>query len=232
MAQGQQRFYIALGAILLAGVIFVVSRRHQGVISIPANVTVTAADTSGFHGYTVGNPDAPVKVVEYFDYACPHCAVFDEVQFPDVKTALIDTGTAEWVYRDLPFHPESRVAAHAAACANDQGKFLPMKAQMFSRQNDWALGTNPMPVLSDIAKNIGLDVNAWTACMKSAKYAGRIEASYEEASKLGVNATPTFLIDGRLYTEVNSDQLIHLVDSLAAAAPHPAARTPAATSGR
>ncbi len=226
MAQGQQRFYVALGAILLIGVIFVFTRRHQAMISIPANVTITAADTSGFHGYEVGKPGAPVTVVEYFDYACPHCAVFDEVQFPDVETQLIDTGTADWVYRDLPFHPTSRIAAHGAACANDQGKFLEMKAQMFSRQNDWALGTNPMPVLTDIAKSIGLDVDAWTACMKSAKYAGRIEASYQEANRLGVDATPTFLIDGRLYTEVTSDQVIHLVDSLAAAAPRRPAPAP------
>ena len=71
-------------------------------VSIPANVVVTSADTSGFRGYVLGVPSAPVEITEYADFECPHCADFDQVQFPDINTRLIDPGKARLRFRDFP----------------------------------------------------------------------------------------------------------------------------------
>jgi protein-disulfide isomerase len=229
MAPGQKPFYIALAVVVVAGGLFITSRvRSARSVSIPANVVVTAADTSGFRGYLLGASSAPVEIAEYADYQCPHCADFDQVQFPDIKARLIDVGKARLRFRDFPIEgDQSRVAAHAAACASDQDKFWQVKEGLFRRQTDWALHSNPMPVITDIVKAAGLDVNPWNACMQSAKYAGRIQASYNEGAKLGVNATPSFLIGGRIYSSISSDEIVKLVDSLVAAAPHsPGATTP------
>jgi protein-disulfide isomerase len=226
MAPSQKPFYIALAVVVLGGAAFITSRvMGNHAVSIPVNVVVTAGDTSGFHGYVLGSPTAPVEVTEYGDLECPSCASFSTVQFPDVKARLIDTGLMRFRYRDYPWdnlHKHPRVAAHAAACANDQGKYWEVTEAMFRQQTDYAMAANPMPVLSDIMKTAGLDLGAWHDCMKSAKYAGRIQASLDEGNKVGVTGTPSFVIGGRLYSGISSDSMVALVKSLAASAPHAA----------
>jgi protein-disulfide isomerase len=213
------RFYLLLGAIALAGIAALVYqvKRPKGV-SIPANVTVLAADTAGFRGYVIGSDSAKVEISEYADYQCPFCADFATIQFPAIRQQLIQTGLVRWRFRDFPLnmHPNSRVAAHAAACADEQGKFWDMHSALFDHQTEWAPQKNASSRFSTYAGQIGLDVTKYNACMSSAKYAGRIQASLDEGTKLGVNGTPTFLIGGRLYTDraSNSDSIRALVMNL------------------
>jgi protein-disulfide isomerase len=227
MAPGQKPFYIALGVVVAGGVWFIASRlmgTHN--VSIPANVAVTPADTSGFRGYILGSASAPVEISEYADYQCIYCGNFAQVQWPDLKVRLIDAGKARWRFRDFPIEgAQSLTAAHAAACANDQGKFWEVQDGLFRRQTDWALHPNPMPVITEIVKGVSIDVSAWNTCMVSAKYAGRIQASANEGTALGVNSTPSLLIGGRIYTKVGADEIVKLVDSLIAAAPAPTGAT-------
>lgn len=222
MAQGQKPFYLALGAIAIAGVGFLAYRMMGGgAVSIPANVAVTAADTSGFNGYILGSPTAPIEISEYADYTCPACAAFGTVQFPDVRARLIETGKVRFRYRDFPLeggiHKYSRIAAHSAACANDQGKLWELGERQYQHQTEWALSGSAVSMLKDLAKEVGLDTGLWQSCMESAKYAGRIQASLDEGVKYGVSSTPSFLIGGRIYTGLNSDGMVQLVDSLIAA---------------
>jgi protein-disulfide isomerase len=218
------RFYLLLLVLAVGGGGFLYWQTRSHGPSIPANVVVTVADTAGFSGYYLGDSTAPVVVTEYADFECPACQTFDVVQFPDVRRQVIGTGKVRWRYRDFPLsiHPYSRVAAHSAACANDQGHYWEQHAVLYQGQGKWAREADPTGTFRDYAKQIGLDLAAYDACMKSAKYAGRIQASYDEGVRVGVGSTPTFLIAGRLYEGVqNSDELKKLVDSLAAAVATP-----------
>ncbi len=215
------RFYLLLLALAVAGGGVLYWQMRQQAPSIPANVVVTAADTAGFSGYYLGNPDAPVVITEYADFQCPACQVFEMMQFPAVQRQLIQSGTVRWRYRDYPLngHPHARLAAHAAACADEQGRYWEMHGAIYQGQGNWSRESEPSGTFRDYAKLVGLDVAAYNACMQSAKYAGRIQASYEEGNRIGVGSTPTFLIGGRLYEGVqNSDKVQHLADSLAGAA--------------
>ncbi|HEV8196699.1 MAG TPA: thioredoxin domain-containing protein [Gemmatimonadales bacterium] len=202
-AAGVNRFYLILGAAALAGIAALVYQvQKPKAVSIPVNVSVLTADTAGFRGYFLGSDSAKVEVTEYADYQCPVCQDFENIQFPAVRQQLIETGMVRWRYRDFPLemHPNSRVAAHAAACANDQGKFWPMHEALYQHQSEWAPMKNPAGTFSGYARSVGADVAQYDKCMSDAKYAGRIQASYDEGLKLGVNGTPNFLIGGRLYT--------------------------------
>lgn len=202
-AAGVNRFYLVLGAAALAGIAALVYQvKKPKAVSIPVNVTVLAADTAGFRGYLLGSDSAKLEVTEYADYQCPYCQDFDAIQLPVVKQQLIETGIVRWRYRDFPLdmHPHSRLAAHAAACANDQGKYWPMHEALYQHQAEWSPMKNAAGAFSDYARTAGLDVSQYDACMKSAKYAGRIQASYDEGIKVGVTGTPSFIIGGRLYT--------------------------------
>jgi len=212
---GVNRFYLLLGALALAGIAALVYqvKKPKGV-SIPANVTVLAADTAGFRGYLVGADSAAVEVSEYADYQCPACQSFETIQFPAVREQLIATGKVRWRYRDFPLemHPNARVAAHAAACAADQGKYWEMHAAIYDRQMEWADSRSASSLLSQLAGTLGMDRGGFDACMSSAKYAGRIQASLEEGTRLGVGSTPTFLIAGRLYLgAISSDSLRSII---------------------
>jgi protein-disulfide isomerase len=185
--------------------------------SIPANVTVQAADTAGFRGYLLGSDTAKVEITEYADYQCPFCQTFDQLQMPTIKKDLIDSGRLRWRYRDFPLqqHPFSRLAAHSAACADEQSKYWPQHHSIYDGQQDWAQLRDAAPKLRQYAQANGLDLGRYDSCMQSAKYAGRIQASYDEGVQVGVSATPTLMVGGRLYQgRLDSDAIARLVDSL------------------
>ncbi len=214
------RSYLLIGALAVTGAVvlgYLVMKPKD--VSIPANVTVLTADTAGFRGYVLGSDSAKIEITEYADFQCPACASFDVVQFNVVKQQLIESGLVRYRYRDfpLPIHPNSRIASHAAACANDQGKFWEMKAEIYNRQAEWASLRSAAGYLGDLAAQVGVNRGQYDECMQSAKYAGRIEASLQEGTKLGVPSTPTFLIGGQLYPgALSSDSLAAKVRRLAA----------------
>jgi protein-disulfide isomerase len=220
--RGPGRFYAAIGLLAVAGaVVLFLLARGRGDVSIPANVTVLEADTAGFRGYVLGSESAPIEITEYADYQCPACQDFAVVQWPAVRRTLIETGLARWRFRDFPLdqiHRHARLAAHSAACANDQGRFWEQQDQIFETHPQWSVATNAGSHFRAAAERVGLDLAAYDECMASAKYAGRIEASLQEGIRLGVNSTPTFLVGGRLYPgRLSSDSLAALVRNLTGA---------------
>jgi protein-disulfide isomerase len=216
---GMKGFYVGLSAIAVAGlaaILYLVLK--PSTVTIPVNVAVQASDTAGFQGYVLGSPSAPVEITEFADYQCPFCQTFATIQMPAVKQRLIDTGRLRFRYRDFPLeiHSHSRLAAHAAACAADQNRYWPMHDKLYEGQSDWSPAGNAAPIFHDYAQAVGLDVAAYDACMKSAKFAGRIQASYDLAVRYGVGSTPTLMVGNRLWTgRIDSDGIIRLVDSLA-----------------
>ena len=229
---GSGRFLLVLGAIAVAGGLALWQSTRRGDADAGVAVTVQPGDTAGFRGYVLGSADAPVEIVEYADYMCPHCGSFAAVQFPDVRSRLVEPGRVRWVFRDypLPSNPHSVPAALAAACADDQGRFWEMQEAIFLGQPQWGHARNPTGAFRDMARGLGLDIGTWNDCMGSRRHAGRIEASYQEGNRLGVGSTPTFLIGGRLYAGNQPyDRIRALVDSLAPPEPSTAPAPPAAT---
>jgi protein-disulfide isomerase len=216
---GVKRFYGVLAAVAVMGLgLLGYQLSRPATVSIPANVVVEPKDTAGFHGYLKGSESAPVEITEFADYQCPFCQTFATLQMPTIEDRLIKTGRLRWRYRDFPLqqHPFARLAAHSAACADEQGKFWAQHEKIYEGQAEWASKRDAGPVLRQYAQANGLDLAKYDACMTSGKYAGRIQASYDEGVRLGVSSTPTLLVGGRLYQgRFDSDAITHLVDSLA-----------------
>jgi len=216
---GVKRFYTLFAVLALAGVgVLAYLLLKPSTISIPVNVTIQPSDTSGFHGYVKGSKDAPVEITEFADYQCPFCQTFATLQMPTIEDRLINSGRLRWRYRDFPLqqHQFSRLAAHSAACADEQGKYWAQHEQIYQGQSEWAAARDAGPFFRNYARTVGLDLGRYDSCMKSGKYAGRIQASYNEGVQLGVSSTPTLLIGNRLYRgRLDSDAIIKMVDSLA-----------------
>jgi protein-disulfide isomerase len=216
---GVKRFYAVFAVLTLAGLgLLAYLTLKPQTASIPANVVVQVSDTSGFRGYLKGSPDAPVEITEFADFQCPFCQTFATLQMPTIDERLIQTGRIRWRYRDFPLqqHPFARLAAHSAACADEQGKYWDQHQRIYEGQSEWSEARDAGSIFRNYAKAAGLDLGRYDACMKAGKYAGRIQASYNEGVQVGVNSTPTLLIGNRLYKgRFDSDAITKMVDSLA-----------------
>jgi protein-disulfide isomerase len=220
---GMKRFYAILAGLAVLGLGalgFLLSRPK--VSSIPVDVTIQPSDTAGFRGYVKGSASAPLEITEYADYQCPFCQTFATLQMPTIEERLIKTGRVRWRYRDFPLqqHPFARLAAHSAACADEQGKFWEQHDRIYEGQAEWSAARDAGDLFRDYAGALGLDLNRYDECMETGKYAGRIQASHEEGVRAGVGSTPTILVGDRLYQgRLDSDAIRRLVDSLAPATP-------------
>ncbi len=220
------RFYVIIAVAAAVGIgalLYLMNRASSP--SIPVAVAVAPSDTAGFRGYVLGSDTAPVEIIEYADFQCPACQAFEMVEFPYVKERLIQTGRVRWIYRDFPLdqpHKWSRLASHSAACANDQDKYWEQHEAIYRTQADWSASSSAGGIFRSLAQQNGLDMSAYDGCMKSLKYAGRIQASSEEGLRAGINSTPSIIVGGRIYPGVQPyDKLKALVDSLS-----PVAATP------
>jgi protein-disulfide isomerase len=215
------RFYTILAVLAAAGAgLLLWQMNRSSSPGIPVAVPVQAADT-GFAGYVLGSDTAAVEIVEFADYQCPACQTFELLEFPYVRERLVQTGRVRFVYKDFPLdniHPWARLASHAAACANDQGRFWELHGAIYRTQPDWSASRDAGSMFRRLFQELGGDIGAYDECMRSLRYAGRIQAMAEQGGRLGVNSTPSFLIGGRLYAGVQRyDRLRELVDSLSAA---------------
>ncbi len=153
-----------------------------------------------------GSLDALVTVIEYGDFQCPSCAAFATGQEAVIDQRYVETGKVRFIYHDfpLPQHNNAVITAAAARAAGEQGKFWQMHDLLFARQRTWSTSSAIQPLLGSYAEAIGLDRQAFDQALKSEKFVAALEASRQQSGQRGVQATPTFDVNGRL---VNASQL-------------------------
>lgn len=161
-------------------------------------VTVSTDDDAA-----LGDPNAPVTIVEFSDFQCPFCRKFYKETLPQIKKDYIAAGKVKFVYRDFPLvqiHPGATPAAEGAECAKEQGKFWEMHDAIFDEQEKQGSGTVQFTAL-DVKKwaaNIGLDAEKFNQCLDSGKYKQEVEKDIADGLAAGVNGTPATFINGRL----------------------------------
>jgi protein-disulfide isomerase len=147
-----------------------------------------------------GTADAPVTIVEFADFQCPFCS---RVQ-PALKDVLARyQGKVKLAYRDFPLsqiHQHAEMAAEASHCALTQGKYWEMNDAMFADQSNLEEAA-----LVKTAARLGMDANAFSSCLKSGKYKAVVQQDFDAGSQAGVNATPTFFINGEFLSGAQSD---------------------------
>ncbi len=146
-----------------------------------------------------GKPEAPVLIVEFSDFTCGYCGKFYRDTLPHIKAQYVDSGKVRFAYRDFPRDEQGwgLVAAHAARCAGEQGRFWEMHDRLFDLRGQFGKGS-----LLQIAKEQRLNVNAFTACMDSQKHLDAIMTDKEAGELIGFHGTPGFLLvrtDGKRF---------------------------------
>lgn len=151
------------------------------------------ADVSADDDAVLGDPNAPVTIIEFSDYQCPFCQRFWSESLPLIKKNYIETGKAKLVYRDFPlgFHQYAQKAAEAAECAGDQGKYWEMHDTLFANINSLTIND-----LKGYAADLGLNTADFNKCLDTGKYTSEVQADLADGSAAGVSGTPSFFING------------------------------------
>jgi protein-disulfide isomerase len=147
----------------------------------------------------IGDPDAPITIIEFSDFQCPFCARFDSQTLPSIMEEYIEQGKVKLVFRDFPIesiHPNAVPAHVAAECANDQGKFKDMHDILFDNQNKWNKQetTNAISLFSQYATEIQLEQETFDSCLTSGKHIDEIRKDLRDGQSYGVTGTPGFFI--------------------------------------
>src|SRR5262245_31880870 len=163
----------------------------------------------------LGRGDAPVTIVEYASATCPHCAAFHVDVFPKLKSEFIDTGKVKFIFREFPFDDLALAAFMLARCAPPD-KYFPMIDVLFEQQKVWA-GKEARTELGKIAQLAGIGQDGFDKCLKDEDLAKGIMAIRDKAANTyGVEATPTFFVNGKeLRGEHSIDQFRKLINEAA-----------------
>jgi protein-disulfide isomerase len=146
----------------------------------------------------LGPASAPVTVVEYASMSCPHCAHFDTATFDDFKLKYVDTGKVRYVFREFPLNAPAFAVAMVARCA-PADKYFDVVHTFFRTQNEWLTGADVKAGILDVAKQFGFTEQSLDACLNNEALFKAINAVRDRGSSFGVNATPTFFINGKKY---------------------------------
>lgn len=161
----------------------------------PANITINTFLDNG--SSILGNPNAPITLVEFGDYQCHFCNVFFHTTEDNILKNYVETGKVRMIFKDYNIiGPDSVNASHGAHCAKDQGLFWEYHDILYSNwtgeNNGWASSEN----LGKFAQEIELDMNIWSECMSSGIHSQTILASNENAKSLELTGTPVFFVIG------------------------------------
>jgi protein-disulfide isomerase len=153
-----------------------------------------------------GSFDAKVEIIEYASYTCPHCASFHAGPYKDLKKDYVDTGKVKFVFREVYFDRFGLWASMIARCAGPD-RFFGMTDLLFKEQSLWSRAGDPAAIVAELRKiglKGGMDEAQLNACLEDADNAQALVAWYQEnAERDNVRSTPSFLINGEPYSNMN-----------------------------
>lgn len=161
----------------------------------------------------IGDPDAPITIIEFSDFQCPFCARFNAQTLPLIFDEYIQQGKVKLVFRDFPLqniHPNALPAAIAAECANEQGGFVGMHDILFERQSQWnnVDTAEALSLFNQYAKDLQLDQTAFSSCFGNGNHITEINGDLRDGRNYGITGTPGFFIgnDHLGYVELKGAQ--------------------------
>lgn len=143
----------------------------------------------------MGNPSATITIVEWGDYQCTFCYKFHQNTLNTIKQDFIETGKVKLVFKDFPLNgPDSVLAAEAAYCAQDQGKYWQYHDELYKNWGGERTGWVTRDSLDKFATTVSLDLEKFDKCLDEHRYLERVNQMYEFGREIGIDATPSFLV--------------------------------------
>lgn len=180
-----------------------------------ANAQEATGETIEIADMVMGSADAPVEIIEYASFTCPHCASFHADTFKKLKADYIDTGKVRFVYREVYFDRFGLWASMIARCGGEM-RFFGMAELIYEKQREWTASGDPAIIIEDLrklAKTAGLTDDMLDECMDDADMAQSLVGWYQaNAERDDISSTPSFLIDGEKYSNMAYADLQKIID--------------------
>jgi protein-disulfide isomerase len=163
-----------------------------------------------------GSKDAPVTIVEYASMTCTHCAKFHAETYPTLKSKYIDTGKVKLILREFPLDPLATAAFMLARAAGSDERRTALVDLLFDKQQEWAFVDKPIEALAGLVKQAGISQQQFEDTLKNKDLYDKVNQMRDRAGeKFGVDATPTFFINGKKVSgEMSVADLEKLIDPL------------------
>lgn len=163
---------------------------------------------------TLGDPAAPVTMIEYASLSCPHCASFHQTILPKLKSEWIETGKLYYVYRDFPLNAPALWAAMVANCLEGDRYFAFLNL-LYENQSSWLGAEDPAAALFEYAQLAGFSRERFDSCVNDEAELNRIIARIEHAqATYDVSSTPTVILNGEKVQPGSYDELAEMIGEL------------------
>ena len=211
-----RREFLALGATatLALGAYALLPRQMTASVGNALIPPANAAGSIEIPEMALGDPAAPVTIVEYASFTCPHCATFHENTFKKLRANYIETGKVRFIFREVYFDRFGLWAGMVARCGGEQ-RYFGLTDLIFSKQREWAQG-EPADIVAGLRKvglSGGLTAEQLDACLNDGEMAQALVAWYEDHAQAdNVRATPSFIIDGKPYSNMGYDEFAKTID--------------------
>jgi protein-disulfide isomerase len=173
-------------------------------------------DTSTIADMVIGSQDAPVTMIEYASFTCPHCRDFHADQWEQIKANYIDTGKVKFIFREVYFDRFGLWASMIARCGGEM-RFYGITDILYDTQQEWIAGGDPALIAENLKKiglTAGMDAATVDACMRDETMAKTLVAWFQEnAARDNVESTPTLFIDGVKHGNMPYDEIAALLDA-------------------
>jgi len=205
----REMWFAALVALTLAGIFPAAAQAPQPGDAASADKLLAPTDQDRM----LGKPDAPITIVEYASLSCPHCAHFAADVLPKLKGKWIDTGQVKLILRAFPLDEPALRAAMVAQCAPPE-RYYPLVEMFFQTQEQWVLAKDYRAVLERLTRLAGIGKKEFDTCLDDKTLEDKVTQSRLTAgTRLDVNATPTFFINGKKY---EGDPTFEAIDQMLA----------------
>ncbi|AVO37412.1 DsbA family protein [Pukyongiella litopenaei] len=185
-------------ALLIAATLFALSTLAVASLS-PNAAQAQETDSASIVEMTQGAADAPVTIIEYASFTCPHCATFHLETYPRLKADYIDTGKVRLIYREVYFDRFGLWASMIARCGGPE-KFFGISELIYKGQKDWTSAGGPTEIVDELRKIgrlAGLDNDTLEACLQDGDRAQALVTWYQDNAKAdNITATPSFIMNG------------------------------------
>ncbi len=206
------------GAAALVGGAFALnlnSPQNSLLVGMANAQTDSPADATAIPDMVMGAADAPVQIMEYASFTCPHCANFHATVWPQLKADYIDTGKVRFTYREVYFDRFGLWASMIARCGGEM-RYFGIADMIYDKQRDWTASGDPATIaeaLRKLAKTAGVTDTMLDECLNDAEKAQNLVAWYEANAKADdITSTPSFIIDGTKYSNMSYDDMKKIID--------------------
>lgn len=188
-----------------------------GAAVLSSAVPAFAQDMRAVEEMSIGADDAPITVIEYASFTCPHCANFHTGVYQDIKENYIDSGKVRMVFRPVYFDRLGLWADMMARCGG-QDRFVGIAGMIYEKQREWTAGEGALEIINNlyaIGRLAGMNDDDMEACMQDNEFAqALVKEATANAESDNINATPTFVINGEVNSNMSYKDFAQIFDEI------------------